>query len=59
MVREATTTKRTRKPIDDQLLALYAAKDWPGFFSLAVRVRKNIAATGATGSGNTFLCCDD
>jgi type IV secretion system protein VirB11 len=55
MVREATTTKRTRTPVDDQLLALYAAKDWAGFLSLAVRARKNIAATGATGSGKTSL----
>jgi type IV secretion system protein VirB11 len=55
MVREATTAKRTRTPVDNELLALYVANDWAGFLSLAVRARKNIAATGATGSGKTSL----
>jgi len=40
---------------DARLLALYQAKAWPGFFSLAVRARKTIVATGSTGSGKTSL----
>ena len=40
---------------DAALLALYHAKDWPAFFSLAVKARKTIAATGSTGSGKTSL----
>ena len=40
---------------DQELLALYRAKDWPAFFALAVRAKKTIAATGSTGSGKTSL----
>jgi type IV secretion system protein VirB11 len=42
-------------PADERLLALYQAKDWPAFFSLAVKAHKTIAATGSTGSGKTTL----
>ena len=35
------------------LLALRDAGDWPAFFTAAVRSRKNILISGATGSGKT------
>ncbi len=38
---------------DDALIALKAAGDWPGFFRRAVRLRRNILISGATGSGKT------
>ena len=41
------------RPEDARLLALRAAGDWPGFFDAAVRARKNILISGATGSGKT------
>ncbi len=37
------------------LLALREAKDWRGFFRRAVRSRRNILISGATGSGKTTL----
>jgi type IV secretion system protein VirB11 len=42
-----------RSATDADLATLYRAKDWPAFFSLAVRSRKTIVATGAVGSGKT------
>lgn len=39
--------------VDDALLAYRAAGDWNGFFKLAVKARKNILISGATGSGKT------
>ena len=41
------------RPEETQLLALRDTKDWPAFFELAVRSRKNILISGATGSGKT------
>jgi type IV secretion system protein VirB11 len=38
---------------DGDLLRLHAARDWTGFMRLAVRARKNIIVSGATGSGKT------
>lgn len=38
-----------------QLTALRDASDWAGFLDLAVRSRKNILISGATGSGKTTL----
>lgn len=35
------------------LMALRDAGDWPGFFRLAVRSRRNVLISGATGSGKT------
>ena len=35
------------------LVALRKAGDWPGFFAAAVRARRNILISGATGSGKT------
>lgn len=48
-------TQRKRSRVDEELLTLYARKDWPTFLSLAVRSHKTIAATGSTGSGKTTL----
>jgi type IV secretion system protein VirB11 len=41
------------KPEETQLLALRDAGDWPAFFEAAVKARKNILISGATGSGKT------
>ena len=41
------------KPEDTNLLAMRDAGDWTGFFAAAVRSRKNILISGATGSGKT------
>lgn len=38
---------------DDALTRLREAGDWPGFFRLAVKGRRNILISGATGSGKT------
>ncbi|MBB3948417.1 type IV secretion system protein VirB11 [Rhizobium skierniewicense] len=38
---------------DEELLRLKAAHQWTEFFDLAVRSRKNIIISGATGSGKT------
>jgi type IV secretion system protein VirB11 len=43
----------TLKPEETQLLALRDAGDWRAFFALAVKARKNILISGATGSGKT------
>ncbi|ACG78766.1 virB11 type IV secretion protein [Phenylobacterium zucineum HLK1] len=40
---------------DAAMRALQAAGDWPGFFGRAVRARRNIVVSGATGSGKTTL----
>jgi len=41
------------KAEDAALIAHREAGDWPGFFRAAVRSRKNILISGATGSGKT------
>ena len=38
---------------ETSLLALRDAGDWPAFFRLAVRSRRNVLISGATGSGKT------
>jgi type IV secretion system protein VirB11 len=38
---------------EQELLRLREARAWPAFFDLAVRSRKNILVSGATGSGKT------
>jgi type IV secretion system protein VirB11 len=43
----------TADPVDAELTTLKAAQDWPGFFRLAVKARRNILISGATGSGKT------
>ena len=41
--------------VDDQLRGLQDAGAWGAFFELAVRTRRNILISGATGSGKTTL----
>lgn len=40
-------------PTDAALMVLRQARDWPGFFRLAVESRRNILISGPTGSGKT------
>jgi type IV secretion system protein VirB11 len=40
---------------DEKLTAFRIAVDWPGFLAAAVRARRNILISGATGSGKTTL----
>lgn len=40
---------------DAELIALKQKADWPAFLELAVKSRKNILISGATGSGKTTL----
>jgi type IV secretion system protein VirB11 len=42
-------------PVERELAGRYAARDWVAFLRLAVRARKNIVVSGATGSGKTTL----
>jgi type IV secretion system protein VirB11 len=51
----ATAGRTIRSATDERLLDLYRGKEWPDFFSLAVKSHKTIAATGSTGSGKTTL----
>jgi len=37
------------------LVTLYEAEDWPAFLAAAVKARRNILVSGATGSGKTTL----
>ena len=50
------TTRRASETLDaieQELLALLAARDYEAFMGLAVRAKKNIIVSGATGSGKT------
>jgi type IV secretion system protein VirB11 len=38
-----------------ELQRLYAAREWPAFLRLAVRAKRNVVVSGATGSGKTTL----
>ena len=49
----ARTTAGAPCELDAELLRLHAAHDYVGFMRLAVRTRKNIIVSGATGSGKT------
>lgn len=42
-------------PADEELIQLHQGGDWSGFLQRAVRARKNIVISGATGSGKTTL----
>ena len=55
LMREAETRTDRVDPVDAELLSLYRAKRWEPFFSLAVKAKKTIAATGNVGSGKTTL----
>jgi type IV secretion system protein VirB11 len=55
LMQEAETQADRPSNDDAELLQLYQAKDWAAFFSLAVKARKTIAATGLVGSGKTTL----
>lgn len=43
------------RPDEAELIGLRDAGDWPGFLAAAVRSRRNILVSGATGSGKTTL----
>ena len=47
------TKTRALSTVDDSLLDLYKAKSWKAFLKGAVRNKKNILVSGATGSGKT------
>jgi type IV secretion system protein VirB11 len=49
------STKAAGEEVDAALTRLHASGDWVGFLKLAVRARKNIVVSGATGSGKTTL----
>ena len=43
----------TAREVEAELRSLHAAREYPSFLRLAVRARKNILVSGATGSGKT------
>lgn len=43
------------RPEEEALIALRDAGDWPGFLAMAVKAKKNILISGATGSGKTTV----
>ena len=51
----ASSRTVTDEDQEQELERLYAAGDWREFLALAVRARKNIVVSGATGSGKTTL----
>lgn len=55
LVRETEIRTDRLSASDAELRRLHRAKAWTAFFSLAVRSRKTIAATGRVGSGKTTL----
>ncbi len=44
---------RTANDVEAELLSLHGARQFQGFLRLAVKARKNIVVSGATGSGKT------
>lgn len=48
-----TFADRDRLDADEQLAALLAQRDLPGFFRLAIRLRRNILISGGTSTGKT------
>lgn len=55
MFSDARRPDRARRDEDARLAELHAAGDWPAFLEVAVRARKNLLISGATGSGKTTL----
>jgi type IV secretion system protein VirB11 len=53
LFRRTTAASYRAHPADAELVALHGARNWQGFFELAVRSKKTIIATGDTGSGKT------
>jgi len=51
----ATAALDQPRPEEGTLLALRDAGDWAGFLAAAVKARRNILVSGATGSGKTTL----
>ena len=47
------TARAAEDGTDAELVRRREVGDWPGFFDLAVRARRNILISGATGSGKT------
>ena len=45
----------TGSDLERDLLSRYDAGDWPSFLTLAVKAKRNILISGATGSGKTTL----
>ena len=56
LMRTAANRAAGHSRTDAALLDLYHAKDWPAFFSLAVRTRKTIAATDRSAAAR-HPCC--
>ena len=52
---ETKIARGRRSAADAELVALKTKGDWPEFLELAVKSRKNIMISGATGSGKTTL----
>ncbi len=55
LVEEATHHANQSHPADEELVALYTARDWSRFAGLAVESGKSIAAVGPQKSGKTTL----
>lgn len=53
LMEEANVRDEASAQVDRRLAEAFRNKDWPEFFSGAVRDRKTILATGSTGSGKT------
>ena len=53
LFRDTGESARSLTAVDQQLVNLKAERDWPAFLKFAVRERKNILVSGATGSGKT------
>jgi type IV secretion system protein VirB11 len=51
----ALVNRREARATDEELRALYERGRWRKFLKLAVKARKNIVISGATGSGKTSL----
>lgn len=53
LFRDTTATIGGVTSLDQELLSLKSDRAWSAFFKLAVRARKNVLVSGATGSGKT------
>ncbi|HEY0435512.1 MAG TPA: P-type DNA transfer ATPase VirB11, partial [Phenylobacterium sp.] len=55
LFRDAAPASTALTPDEVELMRRHAAGDWPAFLELAVRSRRNLLISGATGSGKTTL----